>query len=164
MSDLRWDEVKDFFDPELMGSLPDLFVPDTTVDDWQNLLNLVTTNGWTWRYEEGDTEMPLPSAKTALARPTDLATAHLRVWFSSGVLAIFRFTSEHEIDFDVDLRELQGQDGVDTLCSFLGVIGRGLGKPVLMTNEGGSEERPVLGYDPVMDKVTVFAEDSTVDR
>lgn len=79
------------------------------------------------------------------------------------MLAIFRFTSEHEIDFDVDLRELQGQEGVDTLCSFLRAIGRCLGKPVLMTNEGGSEEHPVLGYDPVKDKVTMLAEDSAVD-
>ncbi|WP_091052240.1 hypothetical protein [Nocardioides sp. YR527] len=163
MPDLRWEEVRDFFDPELMGSLPDLFVPDTTVDDWQNLLNLVTTSGWTWRYEQGETELPLPSAKTVLARPTDLATAHLRVWPVSGVLAIFRFTSEHEIDFDVDLRELQGQEGVDTLCLFLREIWHGVGKPVLMTNEGGSKEHPVLGYDPVMDKVTMLAEDSAVN-
>jgi hypothetical protein len=122
----------------------------------------VTTNGWTWRYEEGATEVPLPSAKTALARPTDLATAHLRVWPVPGVLAIFRFTSEQEIDFDVDLRELQGQNGIDTLCSFLRVIGRNLRKPVLMTNEGGSDEHPVLGYDPMTDKVTMLADDSAV--
>ncbi|MEU0267481.1 hypothetical protein [Nocardioides sp. NPDC006303] len=163
MPDLRWDEVKDVFDPKLMGALPDLFVPDTTVDDWQALLNLVTTSGWTWKYESGDTEEPLPSADIVLARPSDAEAAYLRVWPVPGVLAIFRFTSVHEIDFDVDLRELEGQDGVDSLCSFIRVIGRGLGKPVLMTNEGGSEEHPVLGYDPVKDKVTMLADDSAVD-
>ncbi|MFD3457094.1 hypothetical protein ACFWVC_33570 [Streptomyces sp. NPDC058691] len=32
--------------------------------------------------------------------------------------------SAEEIDFDVDLRELQGQAGVDTLCGFLCAVGR----------------------------------------
>ncbi|ABW09907.1 hypothetical protein Franean1_0442 [Parafrankia sp. EAN1pec] len=31
---LFWDEVQDLFDPDLMGALPDLFVPDASVADW----------------------------------------------------------------------------------------------------------------------------------
>jgi hypothetical protein len=46
--------------------------------------------------------------------------------------------SADEIDFDVDLRELQGQAGVDVLCGFLTEIGRELGKPVVVTSEAGS--------------------------
>ncbi|MEQ4724451.1 hypothetical protein [Nonomuraea sp. B19D2] len=62
------------------------------------------------------------------------------------------------IDFDVDLRELQGQEGVDTLCDFLRTIGSELGKPVLMTPEGGSQEHPVLGFDPVVSKVVLLGD------
>ena len=47
-----------------------------------------------------------------------------------------------------------GQQGADTLCAFLRTIGSRLGKPVLMTPEGGSQEHPVLGYDPALGKVT----------
>jgi hypothetical protein len=79
----------------------------------------------------------------------------MRDWPVPGVLAIFRFMSETEISFDVDLRELQGQEGIDTLCAFLRAIGSRLGKPVLMTPEGGSQEHPVLGYDPALNKVTL---------
>ncbi|MER6664632.1 hypothetical protein ABT256_08785 [Amycolatopsis japonica] len=61
-------------------------------------------------------------------------------------------------DFDVDLRELQGQAGVDILCGFLTDIGRELGKPVLMTPEGGSPAHPVLGFDPEQDRVVLLAE------
>ncbi|WP_336212636.1 hypothetical protein [Nonomuraea sp. LPB2021202275-12-8] len=74
------------------------------------------------------------------------------------MLAIFRLISETEIDFDVDLRELQGQEGVDVLCDFLRAIGSELGKPVLMTPEGGSQEHPVLGFDPVVSKVVLLAD------
>ena len=39
--DLLWDDVKVLFDPELDGSLPDVHVPGTTIDDWQALVDLV---------------------------------------------------------------------------------------------------------------------------
>ncbi|MFE5507420.1 hypothetical protein ACFQ73_32965, partial [Amycolatopsis japonica] len=42
-------------------------------------------------------------------------------------------------DFDLGLRELQAQAGVDILCGFLTDMGRELGKSVLMT----SEARPI---------------------
>ncbi|WP_412535356.1 hypothetical protein [Micromonospora zamorensis] len=49
-----------------------------------------------------------------------------------GVLVNLWPYSAVEIDFDIDLRELQGQERLDTLCGFLAAIGRRLGKPVLM--------------------------------
>jgi hypothetical protein len=51
-------------------------------------------------------------------------------------LADFRLYSLNEIDFDVDLRELQGQERPDVPCGFLRAIGRRLHKPVVMTPEG----------------------------
>jgi hypothetical protein len=35
MPDLQWDEVRPFFDPELMGTLPDVVIEETGVEDWQ---------------------------------------------------------------------------------------------------------------------------------
>lgn len=43
---LLWDDVKDLFDPHTMGSLPNLRVPDTAVDDRQALLDLIVERGW----------------------------------------------------------------------------------------------------------------------
>lgn len=147
--------MSELFDPDLMGSLPDLFIPEATVHDGQTVLDLVTTSGWQWRFEIGAMEQPLQTATSVFARGTGAETAELRVWPVPGVLAIFRFWSETEISFDVDLRELQGQQGVDVLCAFLRAIGSRLGKPVLMTPEGGSQEHPVLGYDSDLGKVTL---------
>ena len=155
MPDLRWDQVSEFFDPDLMGSLPDLFIPDATVHGWQTLLDLVTMSGWQWRFVVETEEQPLQAAASIFARGTEAEIVELRVWPVPGVLANFRFWSETEISFDVDLRELQGQQGADTLCAFLRAIGSRLGKPVLMTPEGGGRERAVLGYDPDLDKVTL---------
>lgn len=87
-----------FFDPDLMGSLPDVVVPDAS------------------------------------------------------------FWAVKEIDFDVDLRELQGQERLDVFCGFLRVVGRRLGKPVLMVSEGGDHSHPLLGFDVETDQVVLLAD------
>ncbi|HEX5298461.1 MAG TPA: hypothetical protein VFW50_15870 [Streptosporangiaceae bacterium] len=156
MPDLRWEEVRELFDPDLMGALPDIFVPGATVRDWQAVLDLVTASGWQWQYQEDGTARPLPAAAAVLALPAGTGTASLRVRPAPGVLVIFWFMAETDIDFDVDLRELQGQEGVDTLCGLLRAIGGKLGKPVLMTAEGGRREHPVLGFDPALNKVVLI--------
>ncbi|MDG4857122.1 hypothetical protein P8605_02935 [Streptomyces sp. T-3] len=157
MPDLLWDDVRNFFDPDLMGALPDVCVPNASVADWETLFDLIRSSRWAWQYSEGGVAGPLPSAAEVLSRPADADTADLRVWPAPGVLAIFRPLSADEIDFDVDLRELQGQDGVDTLCGFLDAIGRRLGKSVVMTGEG-DYGNPVLGFDPAADRVVLLAD------
>src|SRR5690606_32994262 len=71
-----------------------------------------------------------PPAEEALSRPVDTGP-ELRVWPADGLQAIFRFCTPEEV-FDVDLRELQGQERLDLFCDFLSAIGRRLGRPVLM--------------------------------
>jgi hypothetical protein len=49
VADLLWDDVKCFFGPDLMGSQPDVRVPDASAEDWQAVLDLVAERGW--KYE-----------------------------------------------------------------------------------------------------------------
>jgi hypothetical protein len=72
------------------------------------------------------------------------------------VMAIFRPYAAASIDFDVDLRELQGQVQLNVLCGFLRAIGRSLGKPVLLSPETDSGH-PVLGFDVEADRVVLLA-------
>jgi hypothetical protein len=160
VADLRWDDVRDFFDPELMGSLPDVLVSGTSIADWQAVLDLVEEHGWKHQYSEGSSVLPMPRAEAVLARPADAESAQLSVWLAAEALAIFRFYSADAVDFDVNLRELQGQDRLDLFCEFLTVIGRRLGKPVLMDAEGGDGARPVLGHVVERDRVECLAEPS----
>ncbi|MFI7679033.1 hypothetical protein [Actinophytocola sp. NPDC049390] len=115
MPDLLWDDVKNFFDPELMGALPDVAVPGTTVEDWQTVLDLVRDRGWKWEYREDGVAVPLASAADMVSAVDREVTADLRVWPVRGVEVIFRLYVVGEVSFEVDLRELQGQAGVDLL-------------------------------------------------
>ncbi|RQX18967.1 hypothetical protein DDE19_05970 [Micromonospora ureilytica] len=158
MPDLLWDDVRWFFDPGVMGALPDVCVPGASVEDWQSVLDLVVAQGWAFQYSEGAVVLPLPRAAAVLSRPAGAECPELRVWPSVDVLAIFRFYAANEIDFDVDLRELQGQERLDVFCGFVTAIGRCLGKAVLMDSEGGDGSHPVLGFDVEADGVVVLAE------
>ncbi len=157
LTDLSWNEVENFFDPDLMGRFPDLFVEGTTVEDWQAVFDLIRSKGWAWQYFEGWRERQLPSAAEVLSQPADAEVMTLRVWPGLDVEVIFRPWAAEEIDFDVDLHQLQGQAGVDTLCDFLCAIGRRLGKPVSMYAEG-DHHSPVLGFDPAADRVVLLAD------
>lgn len=140
-----------------MGSLPDVRVPDCSGEDWQAVLDFVGARGWKCQYSEGETVLPAPRAETVLSRPADAECPSFRVWPTADVLVIFRFLDDEVVDFDVDLRELQGQERLDVFCGFLREIGRCLGKPVLMDPEG-DYGRPVLGFDVEADRVVLLAE------
>ncbi|WP_228799397.1 hypothetical protein [Nocardia cyriacigeorgica] len=157
MSDLKWDDVKGFFDPAVMGALPDIYVHDTTIEDWQAVFDLIRSSGWEWEFRVGDEVRPLPGAAEVLGRGEDDEVVSLHVRVGPELLAIFRPWFESQVEFDVDLQELRGQGGVDVLAGFLGTIGRLLGKAVVMYAEG-DVERPVLGYSPEVDRVVVMAE------
>ncbi|MFI9723827.1 hypothetical protein ACIHFE_29920 [Streptomyces sp. NPDC052396] len=156
MPDLLWDDVKDFFNPELMGSLPDVRVADTSVEDWQAVLDLVRSQGWPCEYSEDGAAVRLPRAADMMAR-SESTDALLRVWPATGFLAIFRAYEAGSIDFDVDLRELHGQDGVNVLCRLLRAIGRRLGKPVVLAPES-DPLHPVLRFDVAADRVVLLAD------
>ncbi|WP_246124460.1 hypothetical protein [Nocardia bhagyanarayanae] len=156
---LSWEDVAPHFDARDGGVLPDVHVPGTSVEDWQSLFDLVRERGWGCEYREGFARLPFPSAAEVFSRSAEGECVEVYVRPVPDVLAIFRAYSAEEIDFDVDLRELQGQDRLDILCDFLSAVGRRLGKPVIMTAEG-FREFPILEYDPAADRVVLSAAES----
>lgn len=153
MSDLLWEDVQVWFDLDLNGTLPDVHVPATTVEDWRALVDLVQSEGWEFAYLVDGGARPLPATVEEMLSLRE-AGVQLNVWPVPGVLAIFWLYEAEQLDFDVDLRELQGQSQLDVLCRFLSTIGRRLRKSVLMTPEGFGNE-PVLGYDVEADRVVL---------
>lgn len=154
--DLLWDDVKNFFDPDLMGSLPDVSIDGTSVDDWQAVLDFVRLRGWACEYSEDGAVVRLPRAEVMLARGVE-ASVMLRIWPVPGVMAIFRPYAADSIDFDVDLRELQGQVQLNQLCGFLRAIGRSLDKSVVLAPET-DPGHPVLVFDVEADRVVLLAD------
>ena len=80
VADLLWDDVSSLFQPDLMGSLPDVRVPNASVEDWQAVLDLVAEKGWKCHYSEGETRLPVPRAEAVLSRPAGAECPDLWVW------------------------------------------------------------------------------------
>jgi hypothetical protein len=156
--ELGWDDVREWFDPESNGVLPDVRVSNTSVADWQAVVDLIRSKGWAYEYAVDGQVFRVPHRVEDMLSLQDEAGVTLRVWPAPGVLVIFRPYAAEQIDFDVDLRELQGQRRLDVLCQLMRAIGRRLGKPVVMTAEG-SDTAPIMGYDAQGDRMVVLAED-----
>ncbi|WP_406260541.1 hypothetical protein [Actinacidiphila glaucinigra] len=88
------------------------------------MFDLVRSRGWAWTYLEGGVAGRLPRAAEVLARQESAETATLHVSPVPGVLAVLQLLSAGEVGFDVDLRALRGQRGMDVVCAFLRAIGR----------------------------------------
>ncbi len=108
--DLLWDDVKDWFDLEWNGSLPDVAVRHTTQSDWQAVVDLVRSKGWAYEYPEDGRVLRVPSRVEAMFDRAAEANVILKVWPAPGLLAAFRPHEAEEILFDVDLREIQSQE------------------------------------------------------
>ncbi|MFF3213116.1 hypothetical protein ACFYYB_20880 [Streptomyces sp. NPDC002886] len=152
--ELRWDEVSSLFGKE--GScILEGWVEGAGLEGWRAVLDLVTENGWRGEYSvtEGD-PLPLPSAEALFDRPVGGDRPRLRVWPHPEVLVIFDALSVAEVDFDVDICQLQGQERVDVLGGFLGAVGRRLRRPVVLVSEGDEGRgRPLIGFDVGRDRV-----------
>jgi hypothetical protein len=62
--------VADFFDPDLMGSLPDVRVPDAAPGHWQVVLDLVRESGSKHEYLEGAAMLPRAPCRRGIVPAT----------------------------------------------------------------------------------------------
>lgn len=163
MPGLRWDDVHEFLSSDGAGYLPDVEIPDTTIEDWAALLDLIPRTGWAFEYRLGGDPAPWPTA-AALFDDSDDLDRDLRVRPVPDILAIFRPYGPAGISFDLSGREIIDQARLDVVCEFFATMGRHLGKAVVLTPEF-DPNRPVFGYAPELDQVVRFpVHERTVDR
>ncbi|MDA0639721.1 hypothetical protein [Nonomuraea ferruginea] len=103
----------------------------------------------------GGEPMELTSAADMAVAAYADGVPELRVCLALDMLVIFRMYRTESIDFDVDLRELQGQERLDVLVDFFCLLGRRLGKSVWMSAEG-PPDHPDLGFDVDADRVVLM--------
>ncbi len=140
-------------DLALEPSLPDGIVRDTSVHDWQRLLDLVQRKGWRAEWSGGGGWSVPPSAVEMFAVEERHA---LKVWPVTELqVNLFPF-GQNSIDFDLDSRQLVGQ-GLDDCVDFVRELGQSIGKVVELSHEGDGS-LVFLRYDPDADELTSGAE------
>ena len=119
--------------------------------------------------------MNTTSREQGLPPPTsaaDLFTADpegwlrtLHVWPAPDMESTVRPSSPDEIDSDVSLHEIQGQERLDLFCGFLRTLGKTLDKRVLVYAEGDHRyppmmASPMMAYELADDRVVFLAHPS----
>ncbi len=151
MHDLLWSDVAHYF--EIDGSLLDAYVFGVSMADWQQVIDVLRAQNWSLDYTVDSSSLPLPEQVSDIFAARDQASPTLHIRPTPDILVNTHFFSDGEIEFDFDPRELQGQDRLDVLCSFLRTVGSALNKPIVVTPEN-SPDRPLLTYTPSDDRLT----------
>jgi hypothetical protein len=144
---MHWTELKKriYFED---GSLRDIYVLDTTIDDWGKWIDMVNKK---YSIEFWDAKTDLRSDKI------DFTTVK-EYWDSNGQREIVTatinlglitvkcyFFDDSEIENDIDPRELKSEDEHIKLTQYLNDISVSLDKEVIMTNENTKDSILIRG-------------------
>ena len=136
------------------GSLRDIFVLNTSGQDWQIMLDFLRQSSYSFEFTIDGTARELPdSAKTIF----DLRQEHstqLCIDKQELIINSFFFTEE-EIDFDIHPRDINTDDKVEHLLEFMRTISRLLHKEIILTPQM-SETNPWYRFNPVTGNETWY--------
>ena len=136
MVGLAWDAVCEEF--AFDGSWRDICLFRTEIADWQRMLDAIREAGYSVAYFHDDQSTELPrDASQAFPLPGE-CDRRLSVWFAD-VQANCHFFTVEEIEFDIDPREVKGQQQLDALFSFVQCLAEAVGKETVLTAENSHD-------------------------
>lgn len=138
-------------------ALCDFYVVDTTLDDWQKLLDWLRQRNYQLRYSHPlpPHTQPLPDTAEEIfnlkSADGELLSSSIGVTIGENVL-VFYFNAISEVDFDVDVSGLSTREAAEDILDFMKDIGRVLQKPVILTPEM-SYQTLIFRYNPLTDEL-----------
>ncbi len=130
MKRMKWQDCAKAFNVD--GSLRDIYVQDTTVVDWEVFLGAVSTMT-TNLFVDGE-PLPLPTEVKEIYRDNEKKSFLLEIHLGQVTVNCHFFTKD-EIELDIDPAQVTTQTELDSIVAFLAVVGRALGKDVMLTDE-----------------------------
>jgi hypothetical protein len=154
----KWEEIKAEF---AYGNWPELYVLETTAEDWRRVLDFVRADGYAVRFQHGQELQPgLLNGPRLKPFPTDPNgffagdTEHYSLLEVDvgGITFSTLFFTRDQIEFHLDPRKIQSPERADTLFEFMRGVGRALNKSVRLTHENLIDV-VIVEYDPVRDEL-----------
>jgi hypothetical protein len=127
---LKWETVAQEFNFD--GTWRDIYVFDTTMADWQRMLDFLRASPYQVQYFRNSRQVEFPIQVAGAFPLPDECDRLLSVSFA-GVLANCHFFTEAEIEFDIDPRDLKSQVELDALFGFMHRLAVSVGKAVVLT-------------------------------
>jgi hypothetical protein len=145
--DLTLSTFQEIFEPD--GSLVDLYVLNTSLEDWQRLLDELQTEFLPYEYRDfeiGDEHRPLPQRAEDIFGRGDEASRCLLTLDPNGLNLNCHFFTPEEIEFDLAPQDIQSEELAARLSHFVLRLFRLLNRPVLLCPEN-MPERPCFVAD-----------------
>jgi len=137
---VSWDGCKADFEAD--GSLRDIYIVRTTLEDWRAVVSLVTASPYSATLDGEDASGISIDVPALLAHPA----AHLLSIRVGRLDLNCHFFSEDEVEFDFVPNGLNEED-LRSLLTFMSSLGRLTGKLVVMTPEN-VRTHPIFRFDP----------------
>jgi len=130
MKRVEWQDCREAFYVD--GSLRDIYVRDTTLDDWDLFLGAVSSL-LTATFVDGE-PYPLPTQASEIFERSAETSFLLKIILGQAKMNCHFFTEE-EIELDIDPSEVTSQVEFDAIVDVLSLIGSALGRDVILTDE-----------------------------
>lgn len=127
-----WVTLSSDFAPD--GSLRDIYIFDSTRDDWQAVLDAVRNSGLPLRFLVDGEPAQLPERVADIFAMQERVTPSLQI-NCAGLRVGCHFFADDEIEFDLSPREVSGQDGLDAVAAFMKMLAETVKKDVVLTHE-----------------------------
>ena len=149
-SNLDWKICKEAF--EWDGSLRDIYICETSLDDWQNFLDFLREGEYQVRFLVDKTPYPLPTKVNWIFEQPERPLLSIEI---SNITLNCHFFIIEEIELDLDPREVTDEAKLNQLVKFISDISLTLGKKVKITPENSSDIA-LFKFVPANEKVKLF--------
>lgn len=150
---MNWEIVKKDF--EFDGSLIDIYISETTLNDWLKIINYLK-NSPEYRIElsvdylyNNSKEITLEDNIKELINERDNYNSCLKI-YREKIQINNHFYAIDEIEFDIDPREINNQQSLNIILDFINNLGKITKKEIFLTPEN-YKEKPIIKYVPYMD-------------
>ena len=133
---MNWEQYQTEFECD-DGSLRDIYIFETSLDDWQKLLDFIREGLYTFEYKVDGNAVALPERASTIFECENYGRL-LSVNVGNLLLNCHFFTAD-EIEFDLDPREVKGERELEDLFDFLRRLCRISSKQTVLTPENGPE-------------------------
>ena len=116
------------------GSLRDIYVFDTTLADWERLINFIRDKFpiISFTLDSVQAKMPANASEIFAFRASQNPSCNFMV---NGISVAFHFFCEEEIEMDIVPNDIDRPERLAILLNFIAGLGDCLNKPVVLTPE-----------------------------
>ncbi|MEN2412993.1 hypothetical protein [Flavobacterium mesophilum] len=144
----NWEEIKWIFDVD--GSLRDIYIKNTTLEDWKILIHFLNSNHIIKYDTLGENKIinsiDLEYSIQYLLDETAQLETKIASIIIDDIIINQHFFSIEEIEFDIDPKEINSFKDYEKIVNFMEQISQLLRKPVILTGEN-QREFPLIEAD-----------------